>query len=108
MRGLRREPLAPRQRARAFRAYRGLALEPAQNVGGLNVLGALDVFTYLANAFLELRFERNRENWWWQSSCPLHGDLGKHLGQLVTILSSVFTSDQCMFRLKGSQGTPPV
>ena len=77
-------------------------------MGGLNVLGALDVFTYLANAFLELRFERNRENWWWQSSCPLHGDLGKHLGQLVTILSSVFTSDQCMFRLKGSQGTPPV
>ena len=56
MRGLRREPLAPWQRARAFRAYRGLTLQPAQNVGRLNVLGVLDVLTNLANAFLELRF----------------------------------------------------
>jgi hypothetical protein len=57
---------------------------------------------------LELLFERDRENWWWQSSCPLHGDLGKHLGHLVTILPSGLTSNQCMFRLIGSQGTPPV
>ena len=70
-------PLLPGNSARAFRTYRGLALQPAQNVGGLNVLGALDVLTSLANAYLELRFERNQVNWWWQSSCPLHGDLAR-------------------------------
>ena len=42
---------------------------------------------------LELRFERNGENGWWQSSCPFHGDLGKHLGQFVTILQVGFTSN---------------
>ena len=58
MRGRRREPLAPWHRAKAFRAYRYLALQPVQNVGGLGVLGTLDVRTKLANACLELRFER--------------------------------------------------
>ena len=62
MRGLRREPLAPWHRAKAFRTYRYLALQPAQNVGRLNVLGTLDVLTNLANAFLDLGFERNRGN----------------------------------------------
>jgi len=104
MRGLRREPLAPWKCARAFRTYRGLALQPAQNVGRLNVLGALDVLTNLANAFLELRFER----WWWQSSCSFDGDLAEHVGQLSSILFSVFTNKQGTFGLIGSQGTPPV
>src|ERR1017187_8609022 len=85
-----------------------LTVQPAQNVSGLNVLGVLDVFTSPVNAFLDLHFERNRENGWWQSSCPLHGDLGKHLGQLVTILFAGFTSDQSTFGLIRSQGTPPV
>ena len=83
-------------------------MQPAQNVGRLNVLGALDVLTNLANAFLELRFERSLENWWWQSGCPLHGDLAEHIGQFFTILSSVFTNKQGTFGLISSQGTPPV
>jgi len=83
-------------------------LQPAQNVGGLNVLGTLDVQTSLVNANLKLRFKRNRESGWWQSSCPFHGDLGKHLGQLVTILFSGLTNDQSAFGLIRSQGTPPV
>ena len=107
MRGLRWGPLAPWKSTKAFWTYGGLALQPAQNVGGLNVLGALDVFTSPVNAFLDLRFKRNRKRWW-QSSCPLHGDLGKHLGQLVTVLFSGFTSDQSTFGLICSQGTPPV
>ena len=107
MRGLRWEPLAPWHSAKAFWTYRGLALKPAQNVGRLNVLGALDIFTSPVDVDLKLRFERNRERWW-QSSCPLHGDLGKHLGQLVTVLFSGFTSDQSTFGLICSQGTPPV
>ena len=68
-------------------------MQPVQNVGGLNVLGTLEVFTSFVDADLELRFERNGENGWWQSSCPFHGDLGKDLGQLVTILQVGFTSD---------------
>ena len=62
MRGLRREPLAPWKCSRAFRTYRGLTLEPAQNVSGLNVLGALDVLTSPVDVDLKLRFKRNREN----------------------------------------------
>ena len=31
--------------------------------------------------------------WWWQSSCPLDGDLAEHIGQFSSILFSVFTSD---------------
>jgi hypothetical protein len=68
-------------------------LQPAQNVGGLNVLGALDVLTSPVDDDLKLRFERDREKGWWQSGCPLHGDLGKHLGQLVIILFSGLTGD---------------
>ena len=67
MRGLRREPLAPWKSAKAFWTYRGLALQPAKNVGGLGVSGALDILAGLANALLELLFERSHWNWWWQA-----------------------------------------
>ena len=108
MRGLKWEPLAPWNSSKAFWTYRGLAVQPAQNVGTLDVLGALEVFTSPVDADLKLRFERNRENGWWQSSCPLHGNLRKHLGQVVTILQVGFTSKQSTFGLICSQGTPPV
>ena len=93
MRGLKWEPLAPWNSSKAFWTYRGLAVQPAQNVGTLDVLGALEVFTSPVDADLKLRFKRNRENGWWQSSCPLHGNLRKHFGQFVTILQVGFTSD---------------
>jgi hypothetical protein len=77
-------------------------------VSALGVLGTLDVLTNPVDAHLKLRFKRNWWNWWWQSSCPLHGDLAEYLGQLVTILFSGFTSDQSTLGLICSQDTPPV
>ena len=50
-------------RSRDFPDLAGLAAQPAQNVGGLNVLGTLDVLAHLANVHLEPRFER-----WWRKS----------------------------------------
>ena len=63
MRGLRREPLAPWNSAKAFWTYRGLALQPAQNVGGLNVLGTLDVFTSPVDADLETALREKPGEW---------------------------------------------
>jgi hypothetical protein len=75
-------------------------------VGGLNVLGTLDVLTYLANTLLGLRFERQ-----WRrsrhSNCSLMADLAEHTGQLSAPLLSDFASYQSAFRLKVPQGTPP-
>jgi len=57
MRGLRREPLAPWKCFRAFRLACGLAAQPAQNLGGLNDLGTLDVPKAATDVYLELRFK---------------------------------------------------
>ena len=102
MRGLKWEPLAPWNSAKAFRTYIRLALQPTQNICGLGVLGTLDVLTSLANAFLDLLFERSCGNWWWwwQASSPLQGDLVEHFGEIFTILLVGFTSDQSTFGLK--------
>ena len=62
MRGLRWGAPCSLEMLQGFPVYRGLALQPAQNVGGLNVLGALDLFTSPMDADLKLRFKRNREN----------------------------------------------
>ena len=50
-------PLLPGFETGAFRLACGLAAQPAQNVGGLNVLGTLDVSKAVTDAYLELRFE---------------------------------------------------
>ena len=58
MRGKGGIPLLP-GRSRGFPDLEvGLAAQPAQNVGGLNVLSTLDVLTHIDNVPLELRFER--------------------------------------------------
>ena len=49
-------PCSPAE-AGACRTWIGLAAQPAQNVGGLNVLGTLDVLTQVDNDPLELRFD---------------------------------------------------
>jgi len=106
MRGKVGSPCSPVE-AGAFRTYIRLAAQPAQNLGGLNVLGKLDVLTHVDNAPLELRFKRK----WRQSRqprCSPLGDLAEHSGQLCAPLLSDFASDQSAFRLKVPQGTPPL
>jgi len=49
-------PCSPAE-AGACRTWIGLAAQPAQDVGGLNVLGTLDVLTQVDNDPLELRFD---------------------------------------------------
>jgi hypothetical protein len=107
MRGRRREPLAPWKSTKAFWTYGELTLQPAQNVGGLNVVGTLDILTRPLDADLELDFDRRGERSR-QVRCPFDGDLVEYSGQLPLVLFVAFTSDQCTFRLIRSQGTPPV
>ena len=49
-------PCSPAE-AGAFRTWVGLAAQPAQDVGGLNVLSTLDVLAQVDDASLELRFD---------------------------------------------------
>ena len=93
---------------RAFRHACRLAAQPAQDVGRLDVLGPLDVSKTITDACLELRFERCQFWWWWQSGCTLDGDLAEHISQLFAVLFTGFVSDQGVFGLIRSQGTPPV
>ena len=99
-------PCSPAE-AGACRTWVGLAAQPAQDVRGLNVLSTLDVLTRVDNAPLELRFER-----WWrrrrQAICTVVRQLAEQSCQFATPLLSDFASDQCAFRLKVPQGTPPL
>jgi hypothetical protein len=77
-------------------------------VSGLDVFGTLDVSKAVTDACLKVRFERSQFWWWWQPGCTLDGDLAEHIGQLATVLFTGFVSDQSIFGLIRSQGTPPV
>ena len=80
MRGKGGIPLLP-GRSRGFPDLVGLAAQPAQNVGGLAVLGTLDVLTHVDNAPLELRFER----WWRRSRIRHHA---RRCGSWLSMASS--------------------
>ena len=77
--------------ARAFRTSVGLAAQPAQDVGGLDVLGTLNVLTHFADTDLELRFERKRTSR--QLSHSPIGDLAEHRVQLSLPLLTDLASD---------------
>jgi hypothetical protein len=106
MRGKGGIPLLP-GRSRGLPDLSGLAAQPAQDVGGLDVLSTLDVLAHVDNAPLELRLER-----WWrrsrQTSCSPLRQLAEHNVQLSAPLLTDFASDQSAFRLKVPQGTPPL